>query len=287
VGSRAKPMSRPRTTDPLVVTDTVPVTSADPPTCLVQRSAARFLTLAPGRATRHAFSFGVHYDPDNVGFGPLLVCNDDRVGAGCGYDAHPHRDVEIVTWVVTGSLRHTDTLGRTGIVYPGLVQRMSAGAGIVHSERNDAFLLDPRRSAEPLRFVQMWLRADEPGGEAGYEQRDVDLAALDHGWLPIASGEEVDAAVGLGTAGATLWATRLAPGQRRALPAADLVFLQVVLGRVDLSRDGAVAAGDTVRVRGRSDMEAIGVRAAELLVWTLPAERLAEGDPAGVRLGDR
>ncbi len=105
------------------------------------------MTEAAGVTTRHAFSFGAHYDPDNVGFGSLLAHNDERLSSGRGFDDHPHRDTEIVTWVLSGSLLHEDSTGHTGIVSPGAVQRLSAGSGVVHAERNDAYRVDPGPAA--------------------------------------------------------------------------------------------------------------------------------------------
>ena len=87
----------------------------------------------------------------------------DLVRVGAGYPDHPHRDAEIITWVLSGSLVHEDSRGNSGLIYPGLVQRMSAGSGIVHAERNDAYRIDPTLPAEPVHFIQMWIRPDEPG----------------------------------------------------------------------------------------------------------------------------
>ena len=184
----------------------------------VRRAGTRFRTLTEGTDTHHSFSFGVHYDPENVAFGPLLVHNDDRVQTGAGYPDHPHRDAEIVTWVLEGSLVHEDSAGNRGLIVPGLAQRMSAGSGIVHAERNDAYRLDPPYPAAPVRFVQMWLRPDTPGRPPSYEQRELDLGDLDAGWVPVASGHHPDAAVRLDSAGSTLWVTRLSPGTSRLLP---------------------------------------------------------------------
>jgi len=96
--------------------------------------------------SRHSFSFGHHYDPDNTHFGLLLVSNDDVVSAGTGFETHPHRDMEIVTWVLDGSLVHQDSQGNSGVLYRGLAQRMSAGTGILHSEKNDAWRLGGERN---------------------------------------------------------------------------------------------------------------------------------------------
>src|ERR1700757_4183938 len=133
----------------------------------VRRAADRLATKMSWLDSKHSFSFGQHYDPDDTHHGLLLVNNDDIVQPGTGFETHPHRDMEIVTWVLRGSLVHQDSTGNAGVVYPGLAQRMLAGTGILHSEKND-----PR--AEPVHFVQMWVVPDEPGISPGYQQLEID-----------------------------------------------------------------------------------------------------------------
>ena len=115
----------------------------------VRRAADRSVTKTSWLNSRHSFSFGDHYDPGNTHHGLLLVNNEDIVAPGSGFAAHPHRNMEIVTWVLKGSLAHQASAGNHGMIYPGLAQRMSAGSGILHSEKNDS-------STEPVHFVQMW-----------------------------------------------------------------------------------------------------------------------------------
>lgn len=235
----------------------------------VRRAGTRFRTRTAGTDTHHSFSFGMHYDPENVGFGPLLVHNDELVQTGAGYPDHPHRDAEIVTWVLEGSLVHEDSAGNRGLVVPGLAQRMSAGSGIVHAERNDAFRLDPSYRASPVRFVQMWLRPDTPDGPPAYSQRELDLADLDAGWVPVASGHHPDAAVSLDSAGSTLWVTRMSPGESRLLPAGSRLHAYLADGEVDVESVGRLSGGDALRLTGGGQLRLTGVRAAELLVWEM------------------
>ncbi|WP_375432312.1 pirin family protein [uncultured Friedmanniella sp.] len=239
------------------------------PVLQLRRAGDRFVSRGEGIESRHTFSFGEHYDPDRIGQGRLMVANEETLLAGRGFDDHPHADAEILTWVLTGSLVHTDSRGHTGVVVPGLAQRMSAGAGIVHAERNDAYHLDPTRPAEPVRFVQMWLRPDVSGGEPSYAQRAVDLSGLATDWVPVASGDRIDAAVDLGAAGCTLWVSVLAPGVRRVLPTGPLAHLQVARGEVDLETVGRLQAGDSVAVTGEAPLGLTGGVEAEVLLWTL------------------
>ena len=217
--------------------------------------------------TRHAFSFGAHYDPDNVGFGSLLAHNDERLASGRGFDDHPHRDTEIVTWVLSGSLLHEDSTGHAGIVVPGSVQRLSAGSGVVHAERNDAYRLDPDRPRVPLRFVQSWVRPDVAGVSPAYAQAEVERAALGVDWVPVASGSEADAAISLGAASSTLWVTMVRPGEVRRLPEAPRAHLFVAVGEVEIERVGVLAEGDEIRVTGRTALRIRGRQPSELLVW--------------------
>jgi hypothetical protein len=125
-------------------------------TIQVRRAADRFLTERDGRTTRHSFSFGSHYDGANLGFGAIVALNDETLPPGTGYDDHLHRDTEIVTWVLDGALRHTDASGDSTVLVPGDVHRISSGDGIVHAERTEPGVR--------TRFLQTWLRPDEPGG---------------------------------------------------------------------------------------------------------------------------
>src|SRR6476646_3424735 len=155
----------------------------------VRRAADRFATRIPWLDSHHSFSFGGHYEPDNTHHGLLLVNNDDMVKPGTGFDTHPHRDMEIVTWVLRGSLVHQDSTGHSGVIYPGLAQRMSAGRGILHSEKNDPWTLTGEQSHdEPVHCVQMWGVPDESGITPGYQQLEIDAELLRGGLVPIASG---------------------------------------------------------------------------------------------------
>jgi hypothetical protein len=238
-------------------------------TIVVRRAEERFVTSAPGRTSWHAFSFGEHYDPDRIGFGPLMVCNTDLVQTDHGYPDHPHRDAEIVSWVLDGSLRHSDSFGNTGIVYPGLAQRMSAGSGLIHAELNDAYRLDPDRPACPVSFVQLWIRPDEPGTTPGYAQRDLASADLAAELVPVVSGRRSDAAIGIGTRGATLWATRLGAGLSRGLPESSAMFLVVAGGKIELEQAGRLGTGDAAELHECGGMVATAVTDAELLILDL------------------
>jgi redox-sensitive bicupin YhaK (pirin superfamily) len=226
----------------------------------VRRATDRFATRTGWLDSQHSFSFGPHYDPANVGHGLLLVSNDDVVRAGSGFRTHPHRDMEIVTWVLSGELQHRDTLGNEGVIYPGLAQRMSAGSGIWHSE------LNPRTDAD-VRFVQMWVLPDTDSADPSYQQADVNADLARGGLHPVASGR-VDAAVAIRQRDATLWAGRLTPGESVVVPDNRHVHLFVARGSVTLEGAGALAEGDAVRLTAAgSPRLTAGDGGAEVLVW--------------------
>jgi quercetin 2,3-dioxygenase len=240
----------------------------------VRRAADRYRTRIPWLDSHHSFSFGPHYDPANTHHGLLLVNNDDVVAPGTGFDTHPHRDMEIVTWVLRGSLVHQDSTGHAGVIYPGLAQRMSAGTGILHSEKNDSWRLTGGDThADPVHFVQMWVVPDEAGVTPGYAQREIDAELLSGALVPVASGrpEHGDSAIRIANRYATLHAARLEPGQSVALPEAPYLHLFVARGAVTLEGAGALDEGDAVRFTATGGQRVTASAPAEILVWEMHA----------------
>src|ERR1700689_721216 len=156
----------------------------------IRRKTQQFHTQTSWLNSNHSFSFGPHYDPSNTHHGLLLVSNDDVIRAGTGFDTHPHRDMEIVTWVLDGELEHKDSQGNVGLIYPGLAQRMSAGTGIWHSEINNSGKKD-------VHFVQMWVPPDTERVTPGYEQLDINPQMNKGGLVPIASGRGHESAISI------------------------------------------------------------------------------------------
>jgi len=245
------------------------------PSIDVRRADERFVTRLTWLESRHSFSFGPHYDPANTHHGLLLVNNEDVVAAGSGFGPHPHREMEIVTWVLQGSLAHQDSAGHSGVLTPGLVQRMSAGTGVVHSETNDAWHLQGGQPHnEPVHLVQMWVVPDESGLRPGYEQRDIDAALRRGGLLPIASGmpkHDGEAAVRIGNRRAALHAARMQSGDRVQLPDAPFLHLFVALGAIDLEGVGTLGAGDAARFTASGGRQVTATASAEILTWEMYA----------------
>jgi redox-sensitive bicupin YhaK (pirin superfamily) len=251
----------------------VPVTSTLQPAVDVRRSGERYPTRIDWLDSKHSFSFGHHYDPANTAHGVLLVNNDDRVRAGAGFETHPHRDMEIVTWVLSGSLVHQDSEGHTGLLHPGLAQRMSAGTGILHSEKNDA--AGAVESGEDVHFVQMWVLPDEGGIAPGYEQLEVGDQLARGGLVTVASGmPQHESAIRIHNRYAALHVARLAPGESVALPEAPYLHLFVPRGSVELEGAGALAEGDAARFTATGGQRVTAVDSgepAEVLVWEMHA----------------
>ncbi|WP_208875939.1 pirin family protein [Streptomyces sp. PBH53] len=213
----------------------------------VRRATERYRGGDPeaGIDTRHAFSFGPHYDPDNLRFGALIACNEERLAPGAGFGEHPHSHTEIVTWVVEGELTHRDSTGHQTRVRPGDVQHLSAAAGVRHVERNDGDV--------PLTFVQMWLMPRESGGDPAYD---------------LVPGLADATPYALPAAGAVLHVRRADPGDRTAVPDAAYVYVHVVRGEVRLAGE-ELGPGDAARITGAEGLTAVAVTAAELLLWEM------------------
>jgi redox-sensitive bicupin YhaK (pirin superfamily) len=239
----------------------------------VRRAGARFATKISWLDSKHSFSFGHHHDAANTHHGVLLVNNDDVVKPGTGFETHPHQDMEIVTWVLRGALVHQDSEGHNGVIYPGLAQRMSAGTGILHSEKNDRLAGDAAPT-EPVHFVQMWVVPDEAGIAPGYEQLEIEDELLRGGLVTVASGmpqHKNRAAIRIRNKYAALHVARLEPGQSVELPDAPFQHLFVPRGGVTLEGAGDLAEGDAARLTATGGQRVTATEAAEVLVWEMHA----------------
>jgi redox-sensitive bicupin YhaK (pirin superfamily) len=215
----------------------------------VRRAAERYPGGDPeaGIESWHAFSFGPHYDPDNLRFGALIACNEERLAPGAGFEEHRHSHTELVTWVVEGELTHRDSAGHETLVRPGDVQRLSSAAGVRHVERNDG--------DAPLTFVQMWLAPRGAGGDPAYET---------------VRGIADSTPYAVPEAGAMLHVRRLTAGERTAVPDGAYVYVHVVRGEVRLGGE-ALGPGDAARITDARELELAAGTAAEVLLWEMAA----------------
>ncbi|HWJ09446.1 MAG TPA: pirin family protein [Nocardioides sp.] len=223
----------------------------------IRRGTDRFVERAAGRLTHHAFSFGPHLDPERLSFGPM-VCHDDHVlGPRTGFEEHPHEGLEIVTWVVSGTLVHRDGTGASAVLNAGECGVLSAGSGVRHAEIAG--------EDGPARFVQVWLTPDSPD------------APPHHATAPVAAepGQGLVRVVGdggplsVGVAGATLDVARLAAGESVALPATRLVHAFVATGALlRSSLAEPLSAGDAYCLVDRTSYDVTAAVPTELLVWS-------------------
>lgn len=228
----------------------------------IQRSAERFHADHGWLKTSHSFSFADYYDPNNVNFGALRVFNDDRVAPASGFPTHPHRDMEILTYVLSGKLEHQDSLGNRGIVGPGGVQYMSAGTGVRHSEQNAS-------QSEELHFIQMWVLPRAAGLPPQYGQRDFTVEDRSDRWFHVASGRTNGATAPIELRqDADFYVSRLTGASlEHGFDPDRLGFLFVADG--DVAANGVrLNTGDAVRMSGLDRLTVEGN--GELLLWDIP-----------------
>jgi redox-sensitive bicupin YhaK (pirin superfamily) len=228
----------------------------------IQRGGQRFHTQTDWLNSFHSFSFGPHYDPNNVGFATLRVLNDDVIAPGRGFGSHPHRDMEIVTWVVKGALAHKDNSGGEGVLRPGEVQTMTAGTGIVHSEYNAS-------TTEPVHLVQMWVEPARRGLAPTYAQKSFPEAARRGALLPVVSNGTVEGTLPIHQ-DATLYVGSLEAGQSVTHQPAvgEHQHLYVISGSVRLGEQ-TLATGEAARITGRAALTLRAEAPTELLLWDL------------------
>lgn len=233
------------------------------PTFSIQRAKDRAFFDHGWLQTYHSFSFADYYDPNNENWGALRVFNDDTVAGGTGFPTHPHRDMEIITYVLDGRLAHKDSMGNEGVVGPGGVQFMSAGTGVRHSEFN----ADP---AKPLHLVQMWVLPGKTGEAPSYGQMDFLTEQRTNTWLRMVSGQpNVDAPIHI-TQDATLAVSRVDDGDTAIVyefAPHRYGFLFVADGRVEANGE-TLQRGDAARLY---DVPKLAVKGhGELVLWDAP-----------------
>jgi quercetin 2,3-dioxygenase len=212
--------------------------------------------------SRHTFSFGEYYDPDNMGFRALRVINDDRVKPGAGFGTHGHRDMEILSYVLEGALAHKDSSGGGGVIRPGEIQFMRAGTGVTHSEFNDS-------KTDPVHFLQVWIVPDTHGLRPAYGQRAFDRAAAGRGLVLLASRDGREGSLQVAQ-DVDLWVTLLQAGDRRTLALRPGRHAWVHVARGSAAVNGTVLReGDGAAVSGEASFTLAGEQPAEVLVFDL------------------
>jgi redox-sensitive bicupin YhaK (pirin superfamily) len=228
----------------------------------VRKSDERGSTKVDWLDSRHTFSFGDYSDPTFESFGALRVINEDWIAGGAGFPPHPHRDMEIITYILEGALQHKDSSGGGGVIRPGEIQRMSAGSGVVHAEFN-------ARPERRCHLLQIWIMPSRQGIEPSYEQKAIDIAGITNKFGRIAGPDPQPNEVRL-VQDAEIWAVRLdadieairslAPGRR--------AWVQVAKGEVSLGNE-TLKAGDAAAI---TDQDQIAIRSrasSEVLLFDL------------------
>ena len=210
----------------------------------------------------HSFSFADYYDPARMGFGALRVINEDRIAPGAGFPTHVHQDMEIVTWMLAGTLEHKDSLGSGGLIRPGEVQRMSAGTGIRHSEFNAS-------AQEEAHLLQIWLLPLEKSLTPGYEQKRIAAEEMQGRFRVIASPDGRDESVTIHQ-DASIYATRLSAGESAELSLAPQrrAYLQVARGAVEL-KGYPLQQGDAALLQHEEQVAIRALQDAEVLLFDL------------------
>lgn len=228
----------------------------------LRRSGDRGATRTEWLDSKHSFSFAEYHDPAFIGFGALRVINEDWISGGAGFPPHPHRDMEIVTYILEGALQHKDSTGGGGIIRPGEIQRMSAGSGVVHAEFNAS----PERRCH---LLQIWIMPSRPGIDPSYEQKAIDAAAIANKFTRIAAPDPQPNEVRL-MQDAEIWAARLdgdievihplAPGRR--------AWIQVAKGEIVLDEEN-LKAGDGAAVTDQDQVVVCSKAPSEVLLFDL------------------
>tara|TARA_B110001454_G_scaffold219199_1_gene251734 strand:+ start:39351 stop:40049 length:699 start_codon:yes stop_codon:yes gene_type:complete len=208
--------------------------------------------------SRHTFSFAEYYDPEFMGFGPLRVINEDRIRGGTGFGTHPHRDMEIISYVISGGLQHKDSMGNVAVIKPGEVQRMSAGTGVAHSEYNN-------ETDKETHFFQIWINPAHRGGKPGYGQKSFEKELENQKLVHVISKDGRDGSISINQ-DANIFISRLKKSETLDFKLADnrKLWIQLVKGLVkinekEIETGDAIAAVDigTAKIEAKDDSEMI------------------------------
>ena len=211
---------------------------------------------------RHTFSFANYHHPDHMGFRSLRVINEDRINPGAGFPTHPHNDMEIITYVLEGALTHKDSTGGEGVIRPGVVQYMSAGSGVQHSEFNAS-------DADPVHLYQIWITPNKTGVTPRYEEREIGNAR-DGSLALIASGDGRDGSFRINQ-DADLYAAKVVEGDALShhFVPGRFGWLQIAKGGVELPEGSIMQAGDGAKIDNLDRLSFKALADSEILLFDL------------------
>lgn len=228
----------------------------------IRRSADRGFANHGWLKSRHTFSFANYLDPEHMGFRSLRVINEDRIDGGSGFGAHPHRDMEIISYVLEGALEHQDSMGNRTVIKPGEVQRMSAGSGVVHSEYN-------QMANEKTHFFQIWIMPHTHGGNPGYGQKSFEAELNAQAKVLVVSGDGREGSIPI-QQDADIYLSRQKQGDRLEIPVrrGRGIWLQVVRGQVTANQQ-SLETGDALSAEGEGILALQASADAELMIFDL------------------
>jgi len=212
--------------------------------------------------SKHSFSFADYHDPKHMGLGPLRVINEDKVGPGSGFDTHGHRDMEIISYVLEGELRHKDSMGKKTTIKPGDVQRMTAGTGVRHSEYNNS-------NTDPVHFLQIWILPEKKNLPPSYAQDHFDLGEGDSGLVLVGSRDGRDRSIAINQS-VDLYAAKMAKSTSitHHVAAGRSLWLQVVRGTVTLNTQ-SLAKGDGAAIQNEKSLKVTATENSEFLLFDM------------------
>ena len=231
-------------------------------TITLRPAAERGRTLIDWLDSKHTFSFGQYQDADHMGYRTLRVINDDVIAPGMGFGEHPHRDMEILTWVLKGQLQHRDSLGNGGIITPGTLQYMTAGSGIRHSEFNAS-------KKELVHLLQIWILPRERSLSPNYGQASFTPEQRDNQWCTVASPDGRDGSITI-QQDAVMSVANLSKGRTLSQNIAEgrHLFLHVARGKVKLA-DHTLASGDAAAISDCTNLSVTAEEDSEILLFDL------------------
>jgi redox-sensitive bicupin YhaK (pirin superfamily) len=217
--------------------------------------------------SKHSFSFADYYDPNNMGFGPLRVINEDFIQSEKGFGEHPHRDMEIITYVIDGELRHRDSMGNDGVILPGEVQHMTAGTGVVHSEFSG-------KVPTSTHLLQIWIQPDRSGHKPGYGQKSFAKEIESNKMVLVASPDAREGSIAIHQ-DAKIFVSRTKGSDSLAFEVAQrrCVWLQLVKGHLRVkgaSETLDIKAGDAVAASQETVLNLTSLEPSEALIFDLP-----------------
>ncbi|WP_374080483.1 pirin family protein [Bdellovibrio bacteriovorus] len=230
----------------------------------IRKSNERGLAEHGWLKSRHTFSFAEYYDPQHMGFGPLRVINEDRIAGGTGFDTHPHRDMEIISYVISGGLSHKDSMGNIAVIRPGEVQRMSAGTGVLHSEYND-------QEKDETHFFQIWIMPEKRGVKPGYGQKSFEKELNSQKLVHVISKDGRNGSIDINQ-DANVYISRLKKSQDLDfnVPAGRKLWLQLVKGSVQVNGE-SIQTGDAIAATDISTAAITASEDSEMILFDLPA----------------